>query len=152
MYQRSFSFIRVALQVFSPVCLLLAASAALAAPAPLGSKAVPPPPLPNCELAGTWVMQWQNGTGTATFFREGGYCCDWCGQRWIGSWRIEAVSTPTGMSHKLIVTEARPPDGPNVLPAWYTWEVSLDASKRKGRLSLGGEFSLESRKPAKPDF
>src|SRR4051794_11077674 len=84
----SFS-IRVVLQVFSLACLLLAASAAVAAPAPLGSKAVPASPAPNCELAGTWIMQWQNGTGTATFFREGGYLCDWCGQRWIGSWRIE---------------------------------------------------------------
>jgi hypothetical protein len=155
MYERSCFIVRVVLWIVSVACgLLLVAGAVLAAPAPLGGKAVPVF-RPAKDLAGTWMMQWQTGAGCATFSREGGYCCDWCGQRWIGSWRVEEDPPPGGgpSRFKLIVTESQQPDAGDTQPSWYTWEVSLEAGKPpKGRLSLGGEFSLTPRKTPKPDL
>lgn len=84
-------------------------------------------------VVGTWQLEWKGGEGVATLHKEGGWECQWCGQRWIGHWEIRAQT--------LKVTEAVEP-GPGQVPNWFTWEVALDPGETAGKIEGGGRFTL----------
>jgi hypothetical protein len=164
MLDRSCQIVRVVLWTISLACLVLLVAGvsvsllaiqntARGAPIPFARKDVPLRH-PAFYFTGDWDMEWQGYRAKVSFAAEGGYKCTWCGQPWIGNWRVEEIpaSGEKTATWKLIVTETCQPPNPNALPTWYTWEATVEPGKRKGKVNLGGVFSLSALKKAKPDF
>jgi hypothetical protein len=74
------------------VVLLAAAAclAALAAPAPKPRPIPPPPVLKMADLEGKWLLDWGGELAEVHLERNGGYCCFFRGELWLGRWRIVA--------------------------------------------------------------
>lgn len=87
----------------------------------------------RAAVVGVWQLEWRGGEGVATLRKEGGWECQWLGQRWTGHWEIRAQT--------LKVTEAIEPK-PGQIPVWFTWEVALDPGENAGKIDCGGRFAL----------
>lgn len=109
--------------------------ALIAAPVPKGAGKV----VPDHLIIGKWKMEWLLFEVDATFGKDGTYRCNWLGNVWVGSWRID--------EEQLIVAETvkradgKPPEW------WFVWKVKLDRGKTSGKFvfpfSLHGHFSLK---------
>ena len=119
--------------------LLLSVSLALFAPAPL---AAPKQPVPTTPV-GDWVLEWNGGTGPATFSPDGGFSCLWCGQLWLGEWAL--------VDGMLTVHEWLPAqDEWTPARSHLRWSATLRPGTLEGPLDSGGMFHL--RKPLRrPD-
>jgi hypothetical protein len=151
MLERSCLIVRIVAWTVSLACVvLLVVGIARSAPAPFPK----PQHSPVRDLPGTWLMHWQGYKANVVFASNGSFCCLWCGQRWVGAWRVEELpeTDRSGQKkYKLIVRESCPPSTPDGAPAWFIWEVALEPGGRKGKLNTGGEFRLEQCQ-SKPDF
>jgi hypothetical protein len=125
-----------ALGPFLAAALVLTPSAA-AAPVPLKHNVLGSFVTPD-QMAGEWLMRWGHISATTVLTREGGYCCIFAGQEWVGSWFWD----PKG---NLVIVEARRLSSRHQPPAetFTIWTVQLqrDHRGRLDRTRLVGQVS-----------
>jgi hypothetical protein len=133
----------------STLLLLALALAAPAAPAPFPRPNAPPRPPGRFHLVGDWHMCWGTVRYPITLTNAGDYLCEWCGTKFVGSWRVDSRG-------RLWITESGHAADPS---SWRTYSIALapvartdDSGAFSGAVEVGApgvQVRFEKRRVAR---
>jgi hypothetical protein len=114
--------------VLSALLLLALVLPVGAAPAPFFTQRKPRPLSRSC-LIGTWDANWGGVRCRITLSASGDYSCEWCGTRYIGSWRLD----PDG---RVWISESCRPDEQY---SWQAYAIRLLPDTLAGPIESGAK-------------